>query len=344
MPGARIQRRKRIVLAGTAVGVLSVLLVVAACMVGSAGFSAERTLSALGDILTGRAGADPLAYNIIAAVRLPRALLAFFTGAALAVSGACMQGVFKNPMADPAILGVSAGAGLGATVAMVFGAGAGGLLGAVSLPLAAFAGSLATVMLAYQLSQVRGRTTVLSLLLAGTALSSFLSAAMNGLMAMNHDKLEGIISWLMGSFGGASWEKLGWCLPPVIIGCAVCLVFARDLNAMLMGDEEARSLGVHVPRVRLIVVAASTLAVSAAVAACGIIGFVGLMVPHALRFIVGPDHRVLIPFAFAGGGLYLLVMDLAARTVIAPMELPVGVLTALVGGPFFLYLLRRSGK
>ncbi|MFZ5975515.1 MAG: FecCD family ABC transporter permease [Bacillota bacterium] len=344
MPKSYTLRKRRIVVTATVIAALSVLMIIVSCMVGSAGFSMNRTLAVLGDILSGRASSDTLAYNIIAVVRLPRALLAFFTGAALAVSGTCMQGVFKNPMAEPSILGVSAGAGLGATVATVSGAGGAGLLGTASIPLSAFVGSLGAVLIVYQLSRVRGRTSLLSLLLAGTALSSFLVAIMQGLMVMNHDKLAGIISWLMGSFGAASWQKIAWCLPLVAVGCAVCTLYTRDLNAMLMGDEEARSLGVHVPRVRLIIIAASTLAVSAAVAACGIIGFVGLMVPHGMRLIVGPDHRVLLPFAFIGGGLYMLVMDLLARIVIAPMELPVGVLTAMIGGPFFIYLLRKGNK
>lgn len=344
MQKAYTLRKRRIAAAGTVIAAVSVLLMVVSCMIGSAGFSMDRTLAVLRDILSGRPSDDALAYNIIAVVRLPRTLLAYFAGAALAVSGACMQGVFKNPMADPGILGVSSGAGLGATVATVAGGGTAGLLAAGALSVSAFAGSLAAVLVVYQLSRVRGRTSVLSLLLAGTAISSFLGAIMNGLMAMNHDKLAGIISWTMGSFGAASWEKLMWCLPMVIIGCAVCMLYTRDLNAMLMGDEEARSLGVHVPRVRLIIIAFSTLAVSAAVASSGIIGFVGLMVPHALRLIVGPDHRVLLPFSFIGGGLYMLAIDLLSRIVIAPMELPVGVLTALLGGPFFIYLLRKGSK
>ena len=336
-------RRRRIILAASVIAAISVLLVILSCMVGSAGISIQRTVSVLTDMISGHASADTMAYNIIAVVRLPRALLAFFVGAALAVSGACMQGVFKNPMADPGILGVSSGAGLGATIATILGGGAGVLeLGSVTV--LAFVFSLATVLLVYQLSRVRGRTSVLSLLLAGTALSSFLGAVMSGLLAMNHDKLEGIISWTMGSFGDASWQKIVWCLPLVVIGCGICLLFTRDLNALLMGDEEAHSLGVHVPRVRKIIIAASSLTVAAAVSACGIIGFVGLMVPHAMRLIIGPDHRALLPFSFIGGGLYLLSIDLLSRIVIAPMELPVGILTAMLGGPFFIYLLRKSSR
>lgn len=334
-------RRRRIIVTVSVIAVLSVVLLILSCMMGSAGISVERTVSVFADIITGRASSDTMAYNIITMVRLPRVLLAFFVGAALAVSGACMQGVFKNPMADPGILGVSSGAGLGATVAtLVFGGAS--LLGLGSITVFAFGFSLVTVLLVYQLSRVRGRMSMLSLLLAGTALSSFLAAVMNGLLAMNHDKLEGIISWTMGSFGNASWHKAVWCIPLVIIGCGVCMFYTRDLNAMLMGDEEAQSLGVYVPRVRKTLIASSSLAVAAAVSACGIIGFVGLMVPHAMRLVIGPDHRVLLPFSFIGGGLYLLAIDLVSRIIIAPLELPVGILTAMLGGPFFIYLLRRS--
>ena len=185
MPKSYTLRKRRVIVTAAIITGLSVLMIVVSCMVGSAWFTMDRTLSVLGDILTGRACSDTLAYNIIAIVRLPRALLAFLTGAALAVSGTCMQGVFKNPMAEPSILGVSAGAGLGATIATVSGAGAAGVLGLISIPLSAFIGSLGAVIIVYQLSRVRGRTSILSLLLAGTAVSSFLVAIMNGLMSMN---------------------------------------------------------------------------------------------------------------------------------------------------------------
>jgi iron complex transport system permease protein len=334
-------RRRRIIVTTSLIAVFSLLLMILSCMLGSAGLSIQRTVSVFIDMITGQASSDTMAYNIIAVVRLPRTLLVFFVGAGLAVSGACMQGVFKNPMADPGILGVSSGAGLGATVATVL-FGSASVLGPVTI--SAFGFSLVTVLLVYQLSRVRGRISVLSLLLAGTALSSFLGAVMSGLMAMNHDKLEGIIAWTMGSFGNASWQKIIWSIPLIVIGSGVCMLFTRDLNALLMGDEEAHSLGVNVPRVRKTVIAASSLTVAAAVSACGIVGFVGLMVPHAMRLIVGPDHRVLLPFSFIGGGLYLLAIDLLSRIIIAPLELPVGILTALFGGPFFIYLLRRNNR
>ncbi len=336
-------RKKRLVGTGLILLCLCALALVAACFFGSAGYSFGQTIEVLKNALLRRPQENATAATIILHVRLPRAVLAFVVGAALSAAGACMQGVFQNPMADPGILGVSSGAALGATAALVFGWNVGALgMGAVTL--SAFLCSLATVSLVTVLARRKGRMSTLALLLSGTAMSSFLTAFMNALMTLNHDKLENIIAWTMGSFGAATWPKVAWCLPPAAVGTAVCLLFSREMNVLLCGEDEAQSLGVNAGRVRLIVIAASTLTTAAAVSCCGIIGFVGLMVPHAMRFFTGPDLRVLLPFSMLAGGLYLMVMDTLARIIAAPRELPVGVLTAMVGGPFFLVLLRKSRK
>lgn len=334
-------RKKRLLGTGLVLLALSAVLLIAACYFGSAGLSFGETTKILFEALLRRGGTGDSASTIVLKVRLPRAVLSFVVGAALSLAGACMQGVFKNPMADPGILGVSAGAALGASVAMVFDWNTGALgMGAVTL--CAFIGSIGATVAVWQLAKRRGRLSTLSLLLSGTAMGALLSALLNALMTLNHDKLENIVAWTMGSFGAASWNKVLWALPPIVFGCALCLLFSRDLNLLLMGDDEARSLGVNVERTRLFVIAGATLATAAAVSTCGIVGFVGLMVPHAMRLLIGPDHRALLPFSMAAGGCFLMGMDTLARTLLSPMELPVGVLTAIVGGPFFLYLLRKK--
>ena len=336
-------RRKRYLAAALLLLLAIVALAAVACTVGSSGIPLSQTLRIWGDLLLGRESGNGTYRLIVAGVRMPRILLSILVGGALAVSGACMQGVFKNPMADPGILGISSGAGLGGALCIALGWQF-GLLGMGAIPLCAFAGGALAVAAVYSLARVRGRVSVLSLLLAGTAVSAFLSAMTSGLMVLHHDKIESIITWTMGSFTSANWEKLLWAAPPILVCCGLTLFFGRDLNALLLGDEEARSLGINAHRTRLCLLALCTLATGCAVAACGVIGFVGLMAPHAMRLLVGPDHRVLLPFSFLGGGFFLLLMDTLARTLAAPLELPVGVLTAAVGGPFFLILLRRSNR
>lgn len=322
-------------------GMLSVVALMVGCAVGSAAIPLDQVARTLMDRIMSREVQDETNALIIFGIRLPRALLSFSVGAALSVSGACMQGLFKNSMADPHILGVSSGAALGAALAMILGWQSTALgLGAVTL--AAFMGGALSVVLVVNLARVRGRTSTISLLLAGVAVSAFLSALMSGLMLLNRDKLENVYLWTMGSFTSSSWNKVWCCLPVTVLGAIALRAYARDLNAMLMGEEEARSLGVAVERVRLVVLALCTVLTATAVSVSGVIGFVGLMVPHAVRMMVGPDHRSLIPVSVVAGGLYLLIIDTLARTVAMPIEIPVGVLTSVVGGPFFLYLMRKS--
>jgi len=278
---------------------------------------------------------------IILDLRLPRVLLAAVVGAALSVAGGAFQGLFRNPMADPYVIGVSSGAALGAALAIAvrprvdwFGLGA--------VPVAAFVGALGTVLVVYTLAR-RGRDVpVGNLLLSGVAVGSFLSALVSLVVVLRRRYLDEVVFWLLGSLAGRGWGHLAAALPYLVVGSAVLVSLGRELNALLLGDEEAAHLGVAVGPVRKVILAAASLLTAAAVATCGVVGFVGLIVPHLVRLVVGPDHRTLLPVSALAGAALLVAADLVARTVVSPAELPVGVVTALVGGPFFLFLLSRS--
>lgn len=277
---------------------------------------------------------------IVAQVRLPRVLLAAVAGAALAVAGAVYQGLFRNPLGDPYLLGVAPGAGLGATAIIVFGADL-GLAWAQLLPAAAFVGALGATAVIYALARVERTTPVATLLLAGVAVGSFLSAVTSFLMFARPQRLQNALFWLFGSFSQAGWSSLGTALPYVVVGFAIAALCARPLNLLLLDEEQAQHLGVQVERTKLVLVVAATLLSAGTVAVSGLIGFVGLVAPHAARLLWGPDYRALLPTSALLGALFMLLADLAARTVFAPGELPVGVVSALCGGPFFLYLLRQ---
>lgn len=310
-----------------------------AFIAGSSGLS----LPALWDIITGgntAANAKIIFFDI----RLPRAIFAYLAGGALSVAGACLQGMFKNPMADSYILGVSSGAGFGAALAISLGLGISTLFGNFAIALFAFAGALMAVFAVYSLSRFKGVLSTVSLILSGIAVSALLSAFVYFLMILNRDKMENIIMWTMGSFTSVSWDKLLISAPVMIVCSALCLLFARDLNIMLQGDEEASHLGVNTQRVRNALLVLTTLLSSAVVSFCGIIGFVGLMAPHTIRLIIGPDHRLLLPYAFLGGGVFLLLCDTLARIALNMQEMPVGVITAAFGAPYFIYLMRRNKK
>jgi len=277
---------------------------------------------------------------IIWQIRLPRVLLGALVGSALAVAGTTFQGLFKNPMADPFVIGVSSGAALGATVAMLMGLHF-PALGVGMVPLMAFSGALGTMFLVYNLARVGHKVPVLPLLVSGIAVSSFLSALVSLLVYFSDEKIHQVVFWLMGGFSGASWGYVRLSLPYMVAGTAVVLLFTRELNVLLSGEEKAAQLGVDVERTKKILLAAGSLLTASAVATSGLIGFVGLIVPHLARLVLGPDHRWLLPAAAMSGAIFLVGADGLARTIVAPTELPVGVITALCGGPFFLYLLRR---
>jgi iron complex transport system permease protein len=284
--------------------------------------------------------------TIIFQIRLPRVIGGALVGMALATAGALFQGLLRNPMADPYIIGTSAGAALGATIAMLLPINL-AFLGFGLVPVAAFGGALATVFLVYNLARVGGKTPIISMLLAGVVVSSFMAAIMALLISMS-DRLQlnlhSVYSFLLGHISVTGWEQIA-VIAPLVIGGVTCARFlAFHLNALSLGEEGAAYLGVEVERDKILILALGSLLTAAAVSISGLIGFVGLVVPHAVRLSFGPDHRFLLPAAALGGGAFVIIADLLARTIMAPIEIPVGVITAIIGAPFFLYLLRRTRK
>jgi iron complex transport system permease protein len=293
--------------------------------------------------ITGRpAGVPESTEVILLQLRLPRVVLAAVVGAALAASGALFQGLFRNPLADPAIIGVSSGAALGAIAVIVF-AGS-GALAAFGVPLAAFAGALLTAFLVYRLARIGPTVHVATLLLAGIAVAAVISSAMSLVMSFSGEQVRDIYAWLLGGLVGQGWGAIGAVVPLVALGLAAAALTAHDLNLLSLGEERAAQLGVEVSRLKRRTIAVGALLAACAVSVAGVIGFVGLMTPHLLRMVVGADHRRLLPAVLLAGPTLLILADLVARTVLSPQELPVGIVTALLGGPFFLYLLRREGR
>ncbi|WP_425468905.1 FecCD family ABC transporter permease [Rhabdaerophilum calidifontis] len=283
---------------------------------------------------------------VILGVRLPRVLLAMLVGAALALSGAVMQGLFRNPLADPGLVGVSAGAALAAGATIVLGdrylAPLIGALPFAILPFGAFLGGLASTLTLYAIATRNGRTSIATMLLAGVALGA-LSGALSGFLAYLSDdrQLRDLAFWSLGSFGGASWVKLAAVAPIILPLIAAAPFLARGLNALALGEAEAFHLGMKVQRIKNAAILLVALAVGASVAVSGIIGFVGIVVPHLVRLVLGANHRVLLPASAIGGATLLTGADLLARTLVVPAELPIGILTAALGAPFFLWLLLR---
>lgn len=281
--------------------------------------------------------------TIILDIRLPRVILAGLVGAALATAGATYQGLFRNPLADPYLIGVAQGAALGAIIGFVlpptwhrFGFGI--------IPLLAFIGALVSTVIVYNLARVGKTLPVTTLILAGVALGALLGSIVSYLIISSEEKMHGIIFWLMGSFSLSQWSEVKVILPYVIVGVVIILVYARPLNIMQLDEEQAQQLGINVERIKLILLAAATLITAAAVSFVGTIGFVGIIIPHAVRLVWGADHRFLLPLSVLTGAIFLILADLIARTVLAPTEVPIGVITALTGAPFFLYLLRRRRR
>ena len=336
--------RRRNIRPGVALALLAAALflaLVAGVAFGAVPVAPANVIGALGRALTGRPSG--MIDTLVLQVRLPRVVLAALVGAALAAAGAIFQALFRNPLADPYILGISSGAGLGAVIALTLTAQATALrYGAV--PLAAFIGALLTMMLVTRLASWRGRLDTASLLLAGVAVSYTLAALTSFLMVFAREQMATVVFWMMGGLSGASWPYVAIIAPMFVVGAVVSLTFTRELNLMLLGDERAGHLGVDVRRFKLYALATASLLTAAAVAVAGLIGFVGLMVPHMVRLTLGPDHRVLLPASLLGGAIVLVFADLVARTILAPVEIPVGIVTALVGGPFFLWLLVRGER
>ncbi len=338
-------KRRRSVFATTLLVLCAAAIAILSLKAGAVEISAGRVVA----ILLGsqaETGRDAL---VVLNVRLPRLLLGLLVGAALAVSGAMMQGLFRNPLADPGIVGVSAGAGLAAAVTIVLGErfitpviGASPFL---LLPVGAFLGGLATTLALYGIATREGRTSVATMLLAGIALGA-LAGAFTGLLAYASDdrQLRDLTFWSLGSLGGATWAKLAVVAPIILPILIATPMLARGLNALVLGEAEAYHLGIGVQRLKTTIILLVAAAVGASVAVAGVIGFVGIVVPHLLRLAIGPDHRLLLPLCAILGGALLAGADILARTIVAPAELPIGIVTAAIGAPFFLWLLLHRNR
>ncbi|MCW6007220.1 iron ABC transporter permease [Micromonospora sp. CPCC 205371] len=288
---------------------------------------------------------------IITQIRLPRVVLGLLVGGMLALAGGCYQGVFRNPLADPHLLGVAAGAGLAVTAVISFRVSTGRSGGDVTsglpitTPIAAFIGALGAVALTYLLGVAGGRDrSTATLILAGVAVSTFLAAGQTYLMQRNVDAIREVYSWLLGRLATAGWHDVLIILPYAIVTSAVVLLYRRELDVLSVGDDEASSLGLHPQRSRYVLLAAASLGTAAAVSVSGLIGFVGIIVPHTIRLLFGASYRVILPLAVLFGGAFLTLTDLVARTVASPAEIPIGVVTAFLGAPFFVLVLRTTRR
>jgi iron complex transport system permease protein len=343
-------RRRTLLIASLTLAGAAFLVALASLGVGAVPIPPERVSGVLFGWLTGdadtRAGRDAL---VILNIRLPRLLLGAMVGAGLAVAGALMQGLFRNPLADPGLVGVSAGAGLAAAATIVLGdrllAGVIGKLPFAVLPAGAFVGGLLTTTLLYLIATREGRTSVATMLLAGVALGA-LAGALTGFLAYLSDdrQLRDLTFWSLGSLGGATWTKVMATAPVILPLLAAMAFLARGLDALSLGEAEAFHLGLPVQRLKIAIIILTALAVGASVAAAGLIGFIGIVVPHMLRLVIGPGHRALLPLSALGGAALLVAADSIARIVVAPAELPIGIVTAAIGAPFFLWLLLRGDR
>ncbi len=346
-------RRQRNLIAGGVLLGLCLLLMLLSLGAGAFAIAPGR----VAEILLARLGSGPAELLdsrealVVLNIRMPRLLLGALVGAALAISGALMQGLFRNPLADPGLVGVSAGAGLAAAATIVLGdrllagMGMGIKLPFAALPFGAFFGGLISTLALYLIATREGRTSVATMLLAGVALGA-LAGSLTGLLAYISDdrQLRDLTFWSMGSLGGASWSKLS-VVAPIVLPLLVAVPFlARGLNALMLGEAEAFHLGIPVQRIKAMAVVLVALSVGASVAAAGVIGFVGIVVPHLIRLLIGPDHRLLLPLSAIGGATLLVGADIVARLIVVPAELPIGIVTAFIGAPFFLWLLLRRGR
>jgi len=324
-----------------------VLIVILAASIGAARVSVAETVKIIASYIPGISSLidkdtiAPQSLAVISQIRLPRIFMALVVGMALAGAGVIFQGLFRNPMADPFVIGVSAGGAFGAAVALFFSSSL-ALLNISLTTIFALIGALGTTFLVYSIASSRGRVSVVTLLLSGIALSAMLSAMTSMVMIFKENDLAKIVFWLMGGLTAASWQKLYMVTPIILILMMVSGFYMRDLNIISMGDERAIQMGVQTEKVKKILLVLASVIAALAVSISGIIGFVGLITPHILRLIVGPDHKVLFPASALAGGVVLLLSDTIARTMLMPREIPVGIITSIVGVPFFLYLLVRS--
>ena len=340
---SRVGRRhlRRGAVAASAVVGLGAL--VAAVLIGPAGLAPGDVLLELLDrlpLVDVDSGLTSREAAIVWELRLPRAVLGALVGATLAVAGAAYQGVFRNPLADPYLLGVAAGAGLGATLVIVT-AGSSSFL----VPIAAFGGALAAVLATYALGAAGGgRRTGTTLILAGVAVAAFLTAAQTFVQQQNADTIREVYSWILGRLSTTGWGEVTLMAPYAALSIVAIWLHRRLLDVLAVGEEEARTLGVRPERVRTALVVAATLGTAGAVAAGGLIGFVGIIVPHTVRLLAGASYRAIVPLSVLGGAAFLVLADVVARTALSPAEIPIGVVTAFVGGPFFVVVLRSSRR
>lgn len=339
-------------LARLVIAALAVCLVLIACLSLTAGASDTSATAVLWKWLTAASGDLAMSARdqiIVQHIRMPRIVMAILVGAGLALSGAVMQGLFRNPLADPGLVGVSSGASLGAVSVIVLGGTVlsplVASLGIYALPLSSFVGSLIVTLILYQVSTRQGRTSIATMLLAGIALSA-LAMALTGVLIFVADdqQLRDLTFWQLGSLAGSTWTKVGASAPIILVGMGASPFMARGLNALALGEPTAAHLGVPVQRLKHVAIIIVSAVVGASVAVSGGIGFVGIVVPHLLRLAIGPDNRYLLPASALLGGILLLIADAVSRTIVAPAELPIGIVTAAAGAPFFLWiLLRRRG-
>ncbi|APQ55041.1 Cobalamin/Fe3+-siderophores ABC transporter, permease [Corynebacterium pseudotuberculosis] len=318
-------------------------VIIAATLVGAVGIGPEDVIR---EFLGGQALSERH-HAIVLNVRLPRVMLAVIVGAVLATAGATYQAVFHNPLADPYLLGVSAGAGLESRLAVIFGATMGLGLGGAGIVGAAFVGGVVAVAVTCVCAGMTGgqsRSDATTVVLAGVAVAACASAAQTFVQQRNIDTIQRIYAWMLGSLNTAGWSTVGLVILPVTLCVVLLCLNARLLDVITLGDEEAAALGVHPQRARLMLVGVATLGTSVVVSVSGLIGFVGIIVPHAVRLVAGPAHRYLMPLTVIWGGIFLLIADTVGRTALAPAELPVGVVTAFVGSPFFLFVLHRHRR
>lgn len=280
---------------------------------------------------------------IIWKVRMPRVLLSALVGGALAIVGAAFQGVFRNSLADPHILGVSSGAALGATIAMLTGISV-NFMGLGAIGVLAFVGALVTVFFVYQIARVGGELSTINMLLTGTAMSTMLSAIISLLMTFNKEQIDKVYMWTMGSFSAANWDKVKFLAVFTVIGFIFLISFSSKLNILMLGEDDARCIGVDTVKTRRIIIVVASLLVAAAVSVSGVIGFVGLIIPHSIRIVCGADNKKLLPYAFFVGAIFLTVCDTLARTISAPTEIPVGIITSVCGAPYFIGLIISRRK
>lgn len=340
---------KRKLMVGGGVGVILLLLsIVVSLSIGSAHLPISHIIGILGKHLPWlgdhiEASWPQSSEQIMNKVRIPRVLLGILVGAALSIAGAGFQGVLRNPLADPYSLGVSSGASVGAAVLIYFGLQF-AWFGQWTVPVVAFVTGLISLFLVLKLALIEGKLKMETLILSGVVMQAFLGAIVSFLVSISNQVINEIIFWLMGSLAMRGWTYTYMILPYLLIGLIILLSYARSLNLLSLGERQAAHLGVHVERTKLIVLITATLVTAAAVSVAGVIGFVGLIVPHLVRLLVGPDYRLIIPLSAIGGGIYVLWADTLARTLLSPTEIPLGVITAFLGAPFFAYLLHKDKK